>query len=425
MKKERNYLPVMVILVLVVIGIFLWILLKDWHESRVDTARKQESQEWKQRADVLTRKLTELEQELEATRGEKPSEEKVAEVFGPPAVEAPAPDARAGMRAAIAAAMSRSKREIPHYYLATDIPLVGAGRWLAARNAGRSVTERVLMAVPLLKAVALALKKYPELNGYFRDGALQPGSGIHLGVAISLRQGGLIAPAIHDVDAMRLDDLMHALTDLVARARALSLKSSEMSDATVTVTNLGDQGVDLVHGVIYPPQVALVGFGKVGLERNRVLIAFQRVRAANEITQCVAAVVVGFGVVGPERNCAVVALQRLRAAVQVTQCLAAIVVGFGVVGLERNGAVIALQCLRVPVQTVQRNAAIVVGFGDVGVERKRALIAFQRLRVAFQLAERVREIAMRDPVFRVRRDRSRYQSNRLLRSSSLCRDDPQ
>lgn len=90
MKKERNYLPVMVILVLVVIGIFLWILLKDWHESRVDTARKQESQEWKQRAEVLTRKLTELEQELEATRGEKPSEEKVAEVFGPPAAEAPA-----------------------------------------------------------------------------------------------------------------------------------------------------------------------------------------------------------------------------------------------------------------------------------------------------------------------------------------------
>ena len=90
MKKERNYLPVMVILVLVVIGIFLWILLKDWHESRVDTARKQESREWKQQAEVLTRKLTELEQELEAARGEKPSEEKVAEVFGTPAVEAPA-----------------------------------------------------------------------------------------------------------------------------------------------------------------------------------------------------------------------------------------------------------------------------------------------------------------------------------------------
>jgi pyruvate dehydrogenase E2 component (dihydrolipoamide acetyltransferase) len=167
------------------------------------------------------------------------------------------------MRVAIGAAMARAKREIPHYYLATDVPLVRAAQWLAARNEGRSVTERVLMAVPLLKAVALALRKFPELNGHYRDGAFAPGSGIHLGVAISLRQGGLIAPALHDVDTLPLDVLMRRLADLVARARALTLKSSEMSDATITVTNLGDQGVEVVHGVIYPPQVALVGFGKV------------------------------------------------------------------------------------------------------------------------------------------------------------------
>lgn len=172
-------------------------------------------------------------------------------------------DRALAMRAAIGAAMARSKREIPHYYLATDIVLARATRWLAARNEGRPVTERVLMAVPLLKVVALALRKFPELNGYYRDGAFVPGPGIHLGVAISLRQGGLIAPAIRDVDALGLDPLMQRLSDLVARARALSLKSSEMTDATITVTNLGDQGVGLVHGVIYPPQVALVGFGKV------------------------------------------------------------------------------------------------------------------------------------------------------------------
>ena len=167
------------------------------------------------------------------------------------------------MRRAIAAAMARSKREIPHYYLASDIPLGRATRWLASRNEARPVTERVIMAVLLLKAVALALKKYPELNGFFRDGAFQPGPGIHLGVAISLRQGGLIAPAIRDADKKSLDELMQGLTDLVARARALTLKSSEISDPTITVTNLGEQGAGLVHGVIYPPQVALVGFGKV------------------------------------------------------------------------------------------------------------------------------------------------------------------
>ena len=175
----------------------------------------------------------------------------------------PANNRGAEMRRAIAAAMARSKREIPHYYLATDVPLAALGAWLAKRNEGRSVTERTLMAVPMLKAVARALLRYPEFNGYYRDGAFVPGAGVHLGVAISLRQGGLIAPAIRDVDAMGVDELMRHLADLVARARALTLRSSEMSDATITVTNLGDQGVESVHGVIYPPQVALVGFGKV------------------------------------------------------------------------------------------------------------------------------------------------------------------
>lgn len=170
---------------------------------------------------------------------------------------------QAEMRKAIAAAMSRSKREIPHYYLSETVPMRKAQDWLAAANAPRSITERLLMATLQLKAVALSLKKFPGLNGFFLDGAHQPSQAIHVGVAISLRQGGLIAPAIHDVAEKSLEQLMRDLTDLVQRARAGSLRSSEMSDPTVTVTNLGEQGVETVFGVIYPPQVALVGFGRM------------------------------------------------------------------------------------------------------------------------------------------------------------------
>ena len=180
-----------------------------------------------------------------------------------PARPAPTKDRGIEMRRAIAAAMARSKREIPHYYLATDIPLARASRWLAARNEGRPVNQRVLMAVLLLKAVALALRKHPQLNGFCEDGAFRPAPGIHPGVAISIRQGGLIAPAIRDADAKNIDELMQQLADLVARARNFTLRSSELSDPTITVTNLGDQGVGLVQGIIYPPQVALVGFGSV------------------------------------------------------------------------------------------------------------------------------------------------------------------
>jgi pyruvate dehydrogenase E2 component (dihydrolipoamide acetyltransferase) len=176
----------------------------------------------------------------------------------------PAPPDRMGeMRKTIGAAMARSKRDIPHYYLASDIPLASAAAWLTARNARRSVSERVLMAALLLKAVAVSLKRHPRLNGFFRDGQFQPADAVHPGVAISLRQGGLIAPALHHCDSIPLDELMRGLADLVKRTRAFTLKSSELSDPTVTVTNLGDGGADLVHGVIYPPQVAIIGFGGV------------------------------------------------------------------------------------------------------------------------------------------------------------------
>ena len=173
-----------------------------------------------------------------------------------------APDRAAEMRRAIAAAMSRSKREIPHYYLADNVALARATDWLAAENAQRPVLDRVLMAVLYLKAVALACKKFPEMNGFYRDGGFSPSAGVHVGVAISLRQGGLVAPALHDVEQKTLAELMRELADLVQRARAGSLRSSEMADPTITVTNLGDGSVESVYGVIYPPQVALVGFGR-------------------------------------------------------------------------------------------------------------------------------------------------------------------
>jgi pyruvate dehydrogenase E2 component (dihydrolipoamide acetyltransferase) len=184
-----------------------------------------------------------------------------------PAVQAPAvPEARdraASMRRAIGAAMARSKREIPHYYLATEIDMRRALAWLEGENRNRPVEERLLPAAVLLKAVALALRKVPELNGFWVDGAFQPSAAIHLGVAVAIRGGGLIAPAIHDTDQKSLGELMGALRDLVQRARAGTLRSSEMSDPTITVTNLGDQGVGTVFGVIYPPQVALVGLGRI------------------------------------------------------------------------------------------------------------------------------------------------------------------
>jgi pyruvate dehydrogenase E2 component (dihydrolipoamide acetyltransferase) len=165
------------------------------------------------------------------------------------------------MRAAIAAAMSRSKREIPHYYLAHSMEIGTALDWLAQTNANRPPAQRLLPAALFIKALALALRKLPEFNGFHRGNGFEPSARIHVGVAIALRGGGLVAPAIHDTDTLPLDEVMARLRDLVARVRAGRFRGSELSDPTITLTSLGDRGVDLVMPVIYPPQVAIVGLG--------------------------------------------------------------------------------------------------------------------------------------------------------------------
>ena len=167
------------------------------------------------------------------------------------------------MRAAIAAAMARSKREIPHYYLEHQVDVTGCEEFLSRVNAGRPPDNRLLMGALAVKAVASAARRFPAFNGFYQDGQFKPSPGIHVGVAIAIRGGGLAAPAIHDSDQLTLDELMARMRDLVQRVRAGRIRSSEMADPTITVSSLGERGVEALYGIIYPPQVAIVGFGKV------------------------------------------------------------------------------------------------------------------------------------------------------------------
>jgi pyruvate dehydrogenase E2 component (dihydrolipoamide acetyltransferase) len=183
-----------------------------------------------------------------------------------PAVSAPRRAAAvdtSAMRRAIAAAMSRSKREIPHYYLAHSIDLEPALRWMEQRNAERSLAQRLLYGALLIKAVARALVAAPALNGLWRNDAFEPSTVTNIGIIISLRGGGLVAPALRDVANTDLDAVMAGLRDLTGRARSGRLKSSELGAATITISSLGETGVETVFPVIHPPQVAIVGFGAV------------------------------------------------------------------------------------------------------------------------------------------------------------------
>ncbi len=169
----------------------------------------------------------------------------------------------ADMRRSIAALMTRSNAEIPHYYLTLTVDLQATVEWIRRRNLELPVGERLVPAAAFLRATARAAREVPELNGHWVEDAFRPAEHVDLGLILSLRSGGLLVPAIAAAETLGVEELMGRIRDLTRRARAGRLRGSELVQPSITVSNLGDQGVESVAGVIYPPQVALVGFGVV------------------------------------------------------------------------------------------------------------------------------------------------------------------
>ena len=205
------------------------------------------------------------------------------------------------MRQAIAAAMVKSKQEIPHFYTSLSIDISAAQQWLQRQNKDQSPEERILLLALLLKALAKSLLKYPQLNGFYQGASLpssvfqgdvsqgegfKQASAIHIGNVISLRQGGLMVPAIHNVDKLSVLEVMKSLRDITQRSRTGHLRTSELTDASITVTNMGERGTDTVFGVIYPPQVAILGFGK---NKKELTLVNNKVTETDKITACLSA----------------------------------------------------------------------------------------------------------------------------------------
>lgn len=184
---------------------------------------------------------------------------------GGPVVAGSAPEPLLAMRRAIAGRMEKANREIPHYFIDLDIDLSRPLAWLESYNQGRPAAERVLPAALLFLATARAAARMPELNGWWVDGGFRPAGAVDLAMVVSLRRGGLVTPTIRGADSLDVAETMALLKEMVTAARSGALRSSWMAEASLTVTNLGDNGVDRVAGVIFPPQVALVGIGRTRL----------------------------------------------------------------------------------------------------------------------------------------------------------------
>ena len=135
--------------------------------------------------------------------------------------------------------------------------------WLTAHNAAVPVTQRLLFAALLVKSIALACRELPGFSGFHREGRYEDSPAVHVGVAVALRGGGLVAPAIMDTADKPLTTLMDDFRALVTRARAGRLRASELAAPTIILTSLGEASVDAVFPIIQPPQVAIVGAGAI------------------------------------------------------------------------------------------------------------------------------------------------------------------
>ncbi len=190
------------------------------------------------------------------------------------------------MRQAISDAMSRSKKEIPHYYLALDINLTKVQIWLAEQNQQREPEQRLLLPAVILCAIARQLAKFPDLNGFYQDGHFTPSEAVNIGNTISLREGGLVIPGVLNADKLSIDQTMEALRDIAERSRRGRLRSSEISQTTITVTSIGERGADSITGVIYPPQVAIIGLGR---QRQAPVIKDNQIEIGDIMTVTLAA----------------------------------------------------------------------------------------------------------------------------------------
>ena len=166
------------------------------------------------------------------------------------------------MRQTIARVTGDSKRDIPHFYVSSDVDMSRAMALRADVNQAVPSESRVSVNDLIVKACAMALQRYPKFNAFFRGDHLQMNANVNIGIAIAL-ESGLIVPGINDCQDKKLVELAAASRDLISRAHTGTLRNEEYSGTTFSISNLGMFDVDSFTAIIYPPHAAILAVGRV------------------------------------------------------------------------------------------------------------------------------------------------------------------
>ena len=166
------------------------------------------------------------------------------------------------MRQAIARVTSDSKREAPHFYVASDIDMTAAMALRREINDELPSSSRVSVNDLIVKASALAIGKHPKFNSFYRGDYLQMNPSINVGIAIAL-ESGLIVPGIPRCEDKTLAQIAASSRDLIDRANNGTLQAEEYAGTTYSVSNLGMFDVDSFTAIIFPPHAAILAVGAV------------------------------------------------------------------------------------------------------------------------------------------------------------------
>lgn len=206
---------------------------------------------------------------------------RVGEVLAKIEVEEPESELLS-LRDLTARAMARSKKEIPHYYIKTKAQVDNLFQFLDQLRETSPQGERLSVPAALLFLLSRVLIDFPEFNGVFENQKFIAKEPVNIGIAISLKNKGVVVPAIIESQKLDLFQINEALNDLITRARSGNIKTTELVSGTFTVTNLGDLGVEEVFGVIVPPQVAIMGWGAI--HQEPVVISNSEIKAKSILT---------------------------------------------------------------------------------------------------------------------------------------------
>ena len=167
------------------------------------------------------------------------------------------------MRAQIARVTQRSKQEVPHYYLSTDINMDKALEIRAQINS-KLAEQNIKISINdlIMKSVIDTLKKFPVFNSRYENGTTNMNEEINVSIAIALEEG-LIMPAIINCNDMDIKQLSIASKDLVDRTKNGKLTSAEYTKGTFSISNLGMFDVNSFLAIILPPQTAMLAVGSV------------------------------------------------------------------------------------------------------------------------------------------------------------------